>query len=129
MTTDEEGGGGRPFITMGSLTLTNQPEVQRIIVDVPFEVAQNFYNTAAERGITPSHFAEVMIRSFTAIKTIYSLTDTIKFGKYAGALVEDLIRADPKYCRWAYGNTDRFDLDDDAYDLLNVIDPITRRRR
>jgi hypothetical protein len=114
---------------MGSLTLTNQPEVQRIVIDVPFEVAQDFYNTAAERGITPNHFAEVMIRSFTSIRTVYSLGDTIKFGKYAGVLVEDLIRADPKYCRWAYGNTDRFDLDDDAYDLLNVIDPVRHRRR
>lgn len=104
-------------------------ETSEVYMEVPIEVAREFYAMCQSRGIEQERMFSVMVKAFANKTEVYGLQDTLKFGKYGGVNVEDLIRADPQYCRWAIQNTERFDLTDEAYELLEEIDPPRTRRR
>ena len=40
------------------------------------------------------------------------------YGQYAGMLIEEMIRADPRYVRFLVANSDTFQLDEAALALL-----------
>ncbi len=50
---------------------------------------------------------------------LLSLSDKIKFGKYKGYSIEDILADDPSYLEWAIDEIDWFELDDIATQELN----------
>lgn len=111
------------------LSVKSTPETTVFSVELETEIAIDLHEMATKRGVSVSKFVEVMTRSFTAKTTVFGLRDIIKFGKYSGVITEELIRVDPSYCRWALGNTERFDLTEEAMDLLDEIDPPKKKKR
>ena len=50
--------------------------------------------------------------------TVYSLNDELPFGKHKGELVEDVVYLDPEYLDWCVENVEGFELDDEAFMML-----------
>ncbi len=48
----------------------------------------------------------------------YQLSTVLKFGKWKGYTIEQLINRDPNYLHWCIANVDGFELDNKAYKLL-----------
>lgn len=68
----------------------------------------------------------VMVASFASKKTVYGLEDKLRFGKYSGFTLEELIRSDSKYVWWLVNVSDTFDVDQFAFELLMELDPPKR---
>lgn len=49
------------------------------------------------------------------------LNDPMPFGMYRGIAVEQMIRSDPRYVRWLYGESEIFQLDRPSLELLEEL--------
>lgn len=85
---------------------------------VSIKVDATVYNQAAEvlksRGTDIETWFKLQLRAFSRSgKSLLCLKDKIPFGKYAGELVEDVVRADTAYAIWmvAQNYTTKFDTD------------------
>ncbi len=55
-------------------------------------------------------------------KTIFKLDTRLSFGKYRGCTVQEIINdKDPNYLYWCMNNIEWFELDDEAYEMLDKI--------
>lgn len=51
-------------------------------------------------------------------KFLHGLNSELKFGKYLGSTVAEVMLQDPNYIHWCIENIDWFDLTDEAFALL-----------
>lgn len=51
----------------------------------------------------------------------YGIDDELLFGRYAGATVREVVKANPGYIKWAISNIPDFDLDDEASHLFHQV--------
>lgn len=103
-------------------TTTQTPIIK--VVSLPDEVAQTLHEISQMRGIAVEQLVAVHMNAVAnAYKKskIIRLIDFMPYGKYQGALVEDMIRADPRYVNWLAGTSDIFVLDEEATQLLKEL--------
>lgn len=91
------------------------------IVEFELELAKKLTEIATIRGTTVK---QLVIAKMTALcnqyenQKILRLFDTMPYGQYRGLLVEDIIRADPRYVNWLASESAIFVLDEEATQLL-----------
>lgn len=98
----------------------------KITVDIilPQELLDKALPILEKRDLELSAFVAVHLQGLvTGAKANrpLALADEMPLGKYKGAVVEDIIRADPKYIAWLLGNAERFGMDTEATELLNEL--------
>lgn len=69
-------------------------------VQLPERIAMEAEKLLQSRGSCLANFLILQIMTFHRMNTIMRLEDQINFGKYIGAKVETVIRADPQYMIW-----------------------------
>lgn len=69
-------------------------------VKVSERLAMNAEAILQSRGSCLANFLTLQIMTFHRMNTIMRLQDQLNFGKYIGAKVETVIRADPQYMIW-----------------------------
>lgn len=92
----------------------------KIEADLYKEVQAQF----KQRGTAIENFVKLQLIAFAKNKTIIDLGDKMPFGKYAGALVEDVIRGDPKYSMWLMSQDFATKLSSDAMELIQNINGV-----
>jgi hypothetical protein len=93
-----------------------------LIEDVDPEIVGRFAALCDRRGVTQGKMFETMVRSFDRGSTTYTTDMRMDFGKYAGMLVEDVIRTDPRYMRWLVNTSEWFKLKHSALVLLESME-------
>jgi hypothetical protein len=53
---------------------------------------------------------------------LFQAGDVMPYGQYKGALIEDVIKVNPRYIHYLIANSDTFKLDKDALELLETLD-------
>jgi uncharacterized protein (DUF3820 family) len=72
-----------------------------ITIKVDLTIYKDATATLKARGTDVETWFRLQLCAFAKSgKAILSLTDKMPFGKYQGALVEDVVRADTKYATW-----------------------------
>lgn len=93
----------------------------KTVVAMPSELAITLHEMATMRGIDVE---QLVITRLQAIANAYQfskvlrLKDSMPYGQYKGVLVEDMIRADPRYVNYMASNSSIFVLDEEATELL-----------
>lgn len=93
-------------------------------VNFPDSLALKLHEISQLRGISVEN---LVIAKMTALCNQYekskvlSLHHTMPYGQYQGLLVEEMIRADPRYVNWLASESDIFTLDDEALALLTEL--------
>lgn len=94
----------------------------RVVIDPA--IVPSLERMAVERGISTTQLINVRL---TAIVNAYNnhrtlnLQDPMPFGQYRGISVENMIRSDVRYVRWLFSESDIFDLDQEALDLIEEL--------
>jgi hypothetical protein len=97
------------------------PKMVKVTLKVESDVRDDFESLCVARGLEPEQMFRVMLRSFTRRKVVFHLTDELNFGKYNGLVLEEVIRADPRYMNWLVNESQWFRLSDDAERLLYAL--------
>lgn len=88
------------------------------------ELAQRLHDIAVLRGTTVDRLVHsrmvALVNAFERGK-ILTLQDTMQYGQYKGLLVEEMIRADPRYTGWLASVSEIFVLDEEATELLREL--------
>lgn len=77
-----------------------KPKEKYVKVKVPEGIAMEAEAVLQSRGSCLANFLILQIMTFHRVNTIMGLEDQLNFGKYIGAKVETVIRADPQYMIW-----------------------------
>jgi hypothetical protein len=88
------------------------------IYDVDPEILTRWQVMIQRKGIDPAKQFEVMVRSFDRGPVKYGRHDVINFGKYSGMVIDDVLRADPRYMRWLVNTSEWFQLTGECIDIL-----------
>lgn len=94
------------------------------IINLDPELAHKLTAIAEERGIDIERLVHSrMIALVNAYDKgrILRLNDTMQYGQYKGLVVEEMIRADPRYTNWLASVSEIFVLDEEATDLLKEL--------
>lgn len=78
------------------------------------------------RGSSLMDYVQLSLRALGNSPRTLDLNDIIDFGKYKGAVLETVIRADPSYIQWFLRATTRR-ITDAALDLLETTSTIERQ--
>lgn len=94
---------------------TYKPRKKSITITCDGAIFAEAEKTLTERGTTIKTWLTLQLHAITKVaKPVVTLTDKMSFGKYYGAIVEDVVRGDPGYCKWmlsAEGVSERFHAD------------------
>lgn len=60
---------------------------------------------------------------------MYDLDSLLKFGKYKGKVLEDVLNDDPEYLAWCLENIEWFEVDETLADEIMRLSGAPRRRR
>jgi len=96
----------------------NNPPIP-IVIDE--DLLGPLYAMAQDRGLSISRLVNSRIRSLVNAYKKYkvlTLQDDMPYGQYMGMNMEEMIRSDPRYVRFLVANSDIFELDTDAQELL-----------
>lgn len=74
-----------------------EPSVKRLVLD-----------EAASRGVSPSTFISVGVRSMIKTDRRLGLDDHMPVGKYKGELIENIVRCDFGYTRWMLAHMETY---------------------
>lgn len=76
-----------------------------------------------ERGLTPDALVAFWLRTARSPKASrpYSLTDTLRFGRFQGSRLEVVIRAEPDYITWCLTNLENFTMTPPAQALWSAL--------
>lgn len=88
------------------------------VVALPQEVFDTLTRMAESRGVDVATFIRVGMMNLQRRAGYYDLGTKLRFGKYADASMEDVIRCDPGYVEWAARTLDSFELSAEALALL-----------
>lgn len=93
---------------------------------VSIKIDANIYNSAAEvlktRGTNIETWIMLQLRAFSnGGPTLLSLKDKMPFGKYAGAIIEDIVRGDLRYVTWMLAQDFATKYDSDVHGLASEL--------
>lgn len=94
------------------------------VITLDSELALKLQQIADERSIDVERLVHsrmlALVNAYERGK-ILSLNDTMQYGQYKGLLVEEMIRADPRYTGWLASVSEIFVLDEPATELLRSL--------
>lgn len=83
-----------------SFDLPEDPKFVTIKVKVPRQELAHVEDVLTERGSNIDNFFSLKLLAFSRTNVVMGLGDRLNFGKYTGAFVEAVIRADLSYMHW-----------------------------
>lgn len=91
-------------------------------VELPPDLAIALDRIAKVRGTDVPTLIRAGMMNLAQRNRVYELVTRMGFGKYADLTVEEMIRCDPSYARWAVTNLERFELSEKAIILLTQVE-------
>jgi len=92
------------------------------VIEIDQNVSARVIAYAQKRGMTVNALIDMMIRGFDKSATVMSLDSLVSFGKYRGITLENMIRGDVRYARWAFENVAAHKFDDKAEAFLQEME-------
>lgn len=93
-------------------------------IEIDDEIWPEVEKALGRRGMNFDRWLDTMLRSLinvTSKQQVLGLSDRLRFGKYYGVILEDVIRANPGYVMWCWDTIDGFSITEEAWDLLDDV--------
>lgn len=95
---------------------------RNITVRIDADIYKQVVSDLKAKGTTIDVYIHLqLIACAKTSRSMLSLKDKMPFGKYTGALVEDVIRGDTKYALWLIAQDGSTKFDGDAINLANEL--------
>lgn len=96
-----------------------KPETDHVNVRLPTDLANRLHSFAEQRGLLLEDVVRVATSTMLRSNKFYMLDTRLQFGKYAGEMMETVVRLDPGYVRWAINKIEGIAVHDDVLKLLD----------
>lgn len=100
----------------------NAPTSDIHTIVLPKELIDTILQIAEKRKTDMATVVKLAMMNLTRCSGQYDLNTKMRFGKYADATLEGVIRCDPGYVHWAIRTLDNFNLSAEATELLEQVE-------